>query len=85
MRKRRPEFVTFMIESVSKGLAIDTSAAFRFNIIDVRPCPPVFAVFPNPTFGNVNLYTLPASEDVIFAASLLDPAGGVLVSANGLR
>lgn len=83
LRERRAEFVRFSIEAVSSGLTVGTPGSLRFNIIDVRPCIPVFAVFPNPTFGNLNLYTLPGNEEVVFAASLLDPAGVVLASAEG--
>jgi exonuclease III len=82
-RERRPEFVTFTIESVSSGLTAGAQTSLKFNILDVRPCIPVFAVFPNPTRGAVNIYTLPANQDLVVTGSLIDPNGSVITSGEG--
>jgi endonuclease/exonuclease/phosphatase family metal-dependent hydrolase len=83
LREQRAEFITFSIESVSAELAIGNQSSLRFNIIDVRPCIPVFLAFPNPTRGTVNIYTLPANQDLPVVGSLLDPNGSVIVSGEG--
>ena len=82
-RERRQEFITFTVESVSEGLEMGAQASLRFNILDVRPCIPVFVVFPNPTFGAVNIFTLPANEDSFANGSLFDPNGSVIASGAG--
>jgi exonuclease III len=81
-RERRQEYVSFSIESPG-GLLTGAQSNFKFNIIDVRPCIPVFGVFPNPTFGDVNLFTLPANEDNLLTGTLLDPNGSVIVTGEG--
>jgi hypothetical protein len=79
-RERRAEFITFALESVSGGLVAGAQTSLRFNIVDVRPCLPVFAIFPNPTFGPINIYTLPGQEDSVVNGTLLDPNGSVIAS-----
>ncbi|GCC53055.1 hypothetical protein SanaruYs_32960 [Chryseotalea sanaruensis] len=81
-RERRPEHILFSIESAT-GLLVGTQSNFKFNIIDVRPCIPVFGVFPNPTFGEVKLYTLPANEETLLTGTLLDPNGVAISSGEG--
>lgn len=81
--ERRPETITFTLESVGAGLAIGTQKTFVFTIIDVRPCIPLFGVFPNPTFGIVNIFTLPANQDNLVQGTLYGPAGEVLTSGEG--
>jgi endonuclease/exonuclease/phosphatase family metal-dependent hydrolase len=81
-RERRPEHALFSIESAA-GLLMGAQSNFRFNIIDVRPCIPVFAVFPNPTFGAVNIYTLPANEGNLLAGTLFDPSGVAIATGEG--
>lgn len=81
--ERRPETITFTLESVSAGLTIGTQKTFVFTIIDVRPCIPLFGVFPNPTFGVVNIFTLPANQDSLVQGALYGTAGELLASGEG--
>jgi hypothetical protein len=81
--ERRPEAITFTIQSVSADLRIGTANKMVFNIIDVRPCLPVFVVFPNPTHGAVNIKTLPSNEDSLVQGTLYAPNGDVLGSHVG--
>jgi hypothetical protein len=83
MPERRPEAIYFSIVSISEGLSLGTQATSKFNIIDVRPCLPVFVVFPNPTFGAVNIFTLPANQDSMVEGTLFDPNGQLIASGNG--
>lgn len=80
--ERRQEHILFSIER-NEGLLVGSQTNFKFNIIDVRPCVPVFGVFPNPTFGEVNIYTLPANQDTILTGTLLDPNGLVISTGEG--
>jgi hypothetical protein len=81
--ERRPESITFSIQSVSAGLKIGEANKMVFNIIDVRPCLPVFVVFPNPTHGPVNIKTLPANEDSLVQGYLYAPNGEMLANHVG--
>lgn len=81
--RENDETITFSILSVSGGIKPGAQADFIFTITDVPVCLPVFAVFPNPTFGTVNIYTLPENEDTIISGSLIDSQGHVLSTGNG--
>jgi hypothetical protein len=77
------ELITFSIASVSNGVVKGSSSTFKFTIVDTPICLPVFTVFPNPTLGVVNIYTLPSNEDHIVEGTLIDPRGEVLSSISG--
>jgi endonuclease/exonuclease/phosphatase family metal-dependent hydrolase len=81
-RERRPETITFSIESAG-GLQVGDSSSLVFTIIDVRPCIPVFGVFPNPTFGQVNIITVPGNEGSLVSGILYDPAGVAIATGEG--
>jgi len=78
-----PEVITFTIESVSTGLTIGTTRTQHFTILDVAPCLPVFVVAPNPTRGEVNIWTLPANESNIVNGTLLGLSGETLATGDG--
>jgi len=77
------ELVKFEIGSVTNGVTIGTQPTFNFTIVNAPICLPVYTVFPNPTFGVVNIYTLPENENTVVSGSLIDPQGHTLLSATG--
>ncbi|MEO7992101.1 MAG: endonuclease/exonuclease/phosphatase family protein [Chryseolinea sp.] len=77
------EVITFSITSVSAGIAKGLVSTSTFTLVNTPTCLPVFTVFPNPTFGNVNIYTLPANEEQVVQGTLLDPRGDVVASGEG--
>jgi len=77
------EVVKFEIGSVTNGVGIGTQSMFNFVIVNAPVCLPVYTVFPNPTFGVVNIYTLPENENTIISGSVIDPQGNTLLTATG--
>jgi len=77
------EVVKFEIGSATNGITIGTQSTFDFTIVNTAICLPVYAVFPNPTFGIVNIYTLPENENTVISGSLIDPQGHILLTATG--
>ncbi len=77
------ETITFSITSVSEGIAKGTVSTSVFTIVNTEVCLPVFTVFPNPTFGTVNIYTLPSNEDHIIQGTLIDTRGDIITSGEG--
>jgi len=77
------EVVKFEIGAATNGIRIGDQATFDFTIVNAHLCLPVYAVFPNPTFGVVTIYTLPENENVIIGGSLIAPQGHTLLTASG--
>lgn len=80
--EHQTESVDFRLQSVSDGLVIGNNSEMIFNIIDVRVCRSGFVVFPNATFGDVNIVTAENGDEQI-ESTLHDPAGETIISATG--
>jgi len=81
--RENEETVTFTIASVTSGLNIGIQSTVKVHIEDLVPCVPIFIVYPNPTFGPVNIWTPEYNENEIVHGTLYDQHGNVLQSLDG--
>jgi hypothetical protein len=77
------ELVTYTIISASSGISLGGTLSLAVTIEDIEPCRAFFVLHPNPTQGQINIWTIPANEDKIIDGILYDPNGGMLATITG--
>jgi hypothetical protein len=77
------ETVTYTILSISDGMNLGSASSLAVTITDVDPCRAFFVLHPNPTQGQVRIWTIEANENKIVNGTLFDPNGEIVVTASG--
>ncbi|MEO8473895.1 MAG: T9SS type A sorting domain-containing protein [Chryseolinea sp.] len=77
------ETIKFSIVLVTGGIKIGEHSVTKIHIEDLEPCLPVFAVYPNPTSGQVSIVTFPSNEKNLINGTLIDTNGQQLSVLTG--